>query len=1175
MKELDAIRKASTSLELKIGSTEEKAKEIKKTDSFEKIDIDKQAETFELTRKQESFEKIEASDIEAQKLEENNDRVKEASTEVKSQREGSFEIINPLSVENQMNVSQIQTEKDELVTSVSIDDAKKEETLDISTIKQDSFENISISDVPKIHTSGIEKAEQVSEISVEGAKKEKVRLKHEWNTEYGVIEHVKQEPLEIFSLLAEAESETQEAYKALDLASVDNQNEFAIQTTFKHDSFENIEISDQGQVEVKELLAEAKASIQEADKAHDITESSQIEEEKAKEKSPEQEALNVIDHRPSVEVKQLLAEAKSSLETADKTSELSHPEIMHESVQGSDIKPELIEQIATQQEPAQIQELLAEAKTSLQTAENVLDFTHHDVKQESAEEKIPEQESFENVTLSSKIEIKESPETAKTLKLYDESLSEFSELSQINEIANIIQKDLLIESRKTEEDEKPISEISFSDSLEKNIDIITQKARFPQQKFENESISDLIAELSDSKLAAGYSDIIADSLIETASNQAENLTIEQTIEELIDQYGNFIFTTPQKVPQQTEDQRQVSSIESDNYIIVNKTESESEARQVPNIATAVDEQNKAPRFTQRLSNQEFFENDNLHLDCYVIGAEPIMIKWFHNDKLIEPKSDRNIEIYRELGICSLEILSTSIRYQGEYKCHASNEYGFDLTTCMLSMINASKKTRFEENVEFFEPLRDQAVDIGTEAFLDCSVRNIRKSDQIEWYFNHNLIELNPSDKNLEIFTELGVCSLQIRKMKPELAGFYSCKVSDIDGRILAQTGCYLNVKEGSIPISILKDDSKLTYFQVLPYFVNELNNLVVLREGDTINLLCRLNDDSEPKPSIFWLKDNKDITFSKHYKTKHVSKTGECRLVVENCDKHFNQGVYSCVATVPNMPDHIIAKTSCKVKIRSSDESTTTDSSSDEKSQQESTSRGIAPMFLQSLEDTELEEGEDLEIKCQIMGAPIPEIACYFTRDVGDKNSIKKIKSDYISYNCENGICRITLKNVTNSLNDGFYMVKAYNDAGALTTACRVIVKQKTFPPLNLEADCEPKFIMELPTETKVMDGQEITLTSLCAAKPQADIKWLRSKLESPEDFYPVTETSDLKSFFDVTTGKCCLKISDTYPQDAGFYKCIATNPLGKAETKTQLTVECNLKNNSLIKSTQHYFSSF
>ncbi|HND17068.1 MAG TPA: hypothetical protein PLQ17_09270, partial [Saprospiraceae bacterium] len=84
---------------------------------------------------------------------------------------------------------------------------------------------------------------------------------------------------------------------------------------------------------------------------------------------------------------------------ADKTIDLSHPEIKHESVEGTELKSELIEQIATKQEPAQIQSLLAEAKTSTQTAENVLDFIHPEVEHEKAEEKIREQESFEKINL--------------------------------------------------------------------------------------------------------------------------------------------------------------------------------------------------------------------------------------------------------------------------------------------------------------------------------------------------------------------------------------------------------------------------------------------------------------------------------------------------------------------------------------------------------------------------------------------------------------------------------------------------------------------------------------------------------------------------------------------------------------------------------------------------------
>jgi len=75
---------------------------------------------------------------------------------------------------------------------------------------------------------------------------------------------------------------------------------------------------------------------------------------------------------------------------------------------------------------------------------------------------------------------------------------------------------------------------------------------------------------------------------------------------------------------------------------------------------------------------------------------------------------------------------------------------------------------------------------------------------------------------------------------------------------------------------------------------------------------------------------------------------------------------------------------------------------------------GIAPMFLQSLEDVELEEGDEMELKCQIMGAPIPEVAAFFAKNITEKTAIKRVRSELLDYNYETGIFKISIRNVSN-----------------------------------------------------------------------------------------------------------------------------------------------------------------
>jgi hypothetical protein len=714
----------------------------------------------------------------------------------------------------------------------------------------------------------------------------------------------------------------------------------------------------------------------------------------------------------------------------------------------------------------------------------------------------------------------------------------------ITDIVNDINEEINSFENKVDKESIKLSEIGLSDET-KVKEILT--------------LTDLNVLKNENKVVDKHSENKPIQVVESTKTSQEELvqrpalldeySFENMMDQIVDKYGNFLWGSKENVKESSvkdNDTESKSVLSQDAKFESNIV---SQEQNVPQVVTELLDENKAPRFTQRLANQEFSNHDNVHLDCFVEGEKPISVNWLFNNNTINPRVDSNIEIYRELGVCSMEIISATKKYQGEYKCHAKNDYGTDTTSCLLQYKDIQK----EEILEFIEPLRDQVVELRSEVFLDCTVKNIRKTDTIEWYLNHNLIE--PSiDSNVEIFTELGVCSLQIREMNPELQGFYSCRVKDTNDLVVAETGCYLSIEE--VPnVSLTNDLSKLSYFSIVPVFVNELNDKIYVKENESLTLLCRLNDDCEPKPNVIWLKDGMILENTENeYKSTFVPKTGECRLHLVSFDKLLHQGTYSCVATVPDSTNEIVAKTSTRVKLSHYFDSTT-DESSDERT--EPINRGIAPMFLQSLQDLEVEEGDDIELKCQIMGAPIPEIICFFTKDINEKSSIKKIRSNFIDYNFETGICRINMKNVSFNTNDGFYIVKAYNDAGSLSTICQVKVNFKSFPTLNVVEDCEPKFLKELESPIRVMDGQEVCMTCICVAKPEPEINWLRSTFEDKSIFEPVVFTSDIKSSFDPTTGKCTLKINDTYPQDAGVFVCVASNNYGKAETRTQLIVEC------------------
>jgi hypothetical protein len=135
-------------------------------------------------------------------------------------------------------------------------------------------------------------------------------------------------------------------------------------------------------------------------------------------------------------------------------------------------------------------------------------------------------------------------------------------------------------------------------------------------------------------------------------------------------------------------------------------------------------------------DQEFQDRDNLHLDCFVEGHQPILVEWHHNDQLIMPSDDPNVEIFRESGVCSMEIISATQRHQGEYTCSASNAFGHATTSCHLKA-----QPRDNHRIEFTEHLQDQVVPLKSEVFLDCTLINLRKSDRVVWSLNHVPMEM--------------------------------------------------------------------------------------------------------------------------------------------------------------------------------------------------------------------------------------------------------------------------------------------------------------------------------------------------------------------------------------------------------------------------------------------------
>lgn len=94
-----------------------------------------------------------------------------------------------------------------------------------------------------------------------------------------------------------------------------------------------------------------------------------------------------------------------------------------------------------------------------------------------------------------------------------------------------------------------------------------------------------------------------------------------------------------------------------------------------------------------------------------------------------------------------------------------------------------------------------------------------------------------------------------------------------------------------------------------------------------------------------------------------------------------------------------------------------------------------------------------------------------------------------------------------------------------------------------------PVFTWNL-TSLKVMDGEEVKFHCEIDGQPMPEIVWYHEEV-------PISENQDFKCTYNKETGSCSLLISEVFPQDAGEYKCEATNDLGTAVSRAYLEIEC------------------
>lgn len=188
-------------------------------------------------------------------------------------------------------------------------------------------------------------------------------------------------------------------------------------------------------------------------------------------------------------------------------------------------------------------------------------------------------------------------------------------------------------------------------------------------------------------------------------------------------------------------------------------------------------------------------------------------------------------------------------------------------------------------------------------------------------------------------------------------------------------------------------------------------------------------------------------------------------------------------------------------------------------------------MFTEVLQPVEVVEGSSAKLQCRVSGVPEPSIEWF--KDNEPVNEDKRIKMRFDGE-------LSTLKILTTELEDeGSYKCVAKNEFGSAWCASELLIN---------EPNKKPEFIEKMKP-VDVTEGEAARFDVRVEGNPFPVVDWFkgRDKLED-EGRHVMME--------DEEEGRFTLIVEETIPEDAGTYKCVASNEEGQATSKAALAVK-------------------
>uniref|UniRef100_A0AC35GU71 Ig-like domain-containing protein n=1 Tax=Panagrolaimus sp. PS1159 TaxID=55785 RepID=A0AC35GU71_9BILA len=283
------------------------------------------------------------------------------------------------------------------------------------------------------------------------------------------------------------------------------------------------------------------------------------------------------------------------------------------------------------------------------------------------------------------------------------------------------------------------------------------------------------------------------------------------------------------------------------------------------------------------------ENSEIVLECTASGRPPPQITWYHNGlKLI--MTNRMLQYIDRKGTVRLSIMNAKPDDEGEFTCEAENSFGKDWTHCQVKVTKTglslqrsrspspTPSNRVPKPPMITRHLCDAKVHEGNRELLECEV-DAFPEPTIEWLHDGNLVA---ESRTLRTYFDGRIAFLKLYEAHKDHQGIYECKIENKLGE--ATSKATITVETAM--------ESKEEYVPNMPKFTQKLKNMQISREGESVELECKV--EGNPEPVVKWLLNGKAIHAGSGAET--VKNGNNHLLKIANFTRDLS-GTYTVIAT--------------------------------------------------------------------------------------------------------------------------------------------------------------------------------------------------------------------------------------------------------------------------------------